>query len=131
MDLSAFIPKSDFATFDIRNPLTGEPMTKDDGTDMSITVYLPHSKEYKSVVHEQNNKRISRAQKGKTVYTSEDLEEATLELLVKTTKEWNLQLNKEDVKFSPEKARELYDKLPWVKAQMLQAQEDLASFLTV
>ena len=88
MDLSTFIPKSDLATFDIRNPLTGEVMVKDDGTDMTITVYLPHSKEYKSVVHEQNNKRISRAQKGKTVYTSEDLEEATLELLVKTTKEW-------------------------------------------
>jgi hypothetical protein len=130
MDLSNFIPKSDIGTFEIRHPITGEILAKDDGTEMSVTVYLPHSKEYKAVVHEQNNKRIARAQKGKTVYTSEDLDEAVSELLVKTTKDWNIQLDGESVPFSQEKAREIYAKLPWVKAQVMQQQDDLTNFLS-
>jgi hypothetical protein len=130
MDLSNFVPKSDTATFEIRHPVTGEILAKDDGTEMTVTVYLPHSKEYKAVVHEQNNKRITRAQKGKAVYTSEDLEEATLDLLVKTTKDWNIQFDKKNIKFSQEEAREIYTKLPWVKAQIMQQQEDLTNFLS-
>ena len=131
MDLNSLIPKSDTLAVDIKHPLTGEVMKKDDGSDMTITVYLPHSKEYKASVHEQNNKRIQRAQKGKSVYTSEDLEEATLDLLSKTTKEWNIQLDGKSPKFTVEDARALYDKLPWIKGQVLQAQEDLTSFLTI
>jgi hypothetical protein len=129
MDLSNFIPTSDTAVFELRHPITGEVLVKDDETQMTVTVFLPHSKEYKATVHEQNNKRIARAQKGKTAYTSEDLEEATLELLVKTTKDWNIQLNGESVPFSVAKAREVYDKLPWVKAQILQQQDDLVNFM--
>lgn len=128
MDLSNFIPKSDVATFEIRNPIDGEILVKDDGSEMTVTVYLPHSKEYKAAVHEQNNKRITRAQKGKTVYTSEDLEQATLDLLTKTTKDWNVQLNGQSLKFSQEKAKEVYESLPWLKVQILQQQEDLVNF---
>lgn len=131
MDLSDLIPKSDVSTFNIKHPLTEEVLIKDDGEPMTITVYLPHSKEYKAAIHAQTNARIQRSQKSKGLYTSEEIEEATLDLLVKTTKGWSLQLDKKNLEFSQEKAKEIYDKLPWVKVQVLQAQEDYQSFLKV
>lgn len=129
MDLMNFIPKSDIATFEIKHPLTGEVLKKDDGSVMTITVYLPHSKEYREVVHEQTNKRIQRSQKGKTLYTSQEIEEATLDLLVKTTQDWDIQLDGKTPKFTQDACKDVYDKLPWVRAQVLQAQEDMTSFL--
>jgi DNA-directed RNA polymerase subunit M/transcription elongation factor TFIIS len=129
MDLSNFIPKKDILTFEIKHPLTGEVLKKDDGSEMTITVYLPHSKEYREVIHEQTNKRIQRSQKGKSIYTSQEIEEATLDLLVKTTQDWNIQLDGKQPKFTEETCREVYDKLSWVRAQVLQAQEDMTSFL--
>lgn len=129
MDLNNLIPKDDTSTFEIKHPLTNEVLKKDDNTPMTITVYLPHAKEYKAAVHEQTNNRIKRSQKGGVLYTSEEIEEATMTLLVKTTKDWAIQLDKKNPKFSFEVCREVYDKLPWVRAQVLQAQEDYASFL--
>ena len=130
MDLTNFIPKSDVTTFEIKHPLTGEVLKKDDGKEMTITVYLPHCKEYREVIHEQTNKRIQRSQqKGKGLYTSQEIEEATLDLLVKTTQGWDIQLDGKEPKFTQEACRDVYDKLPWVRAQVLQAQEDMTSFL--
>ena len=128
MDLSKLIPASDTTTFEIKHPLSGEVLRKDDDDAMTITVYLPHAKEYKAIIHAQTNARIQRAQKGKTNYTSEEIEEATLDLLVKTTKDWDVQLDGKTPAFSHDLAKDVYDKLPWVKAQVLQAQEDYASF---
>lgn len=131
MDLQNLIPKSDTSTFEIKHPLTNETLVKDDGTPMTITVYLPHAKEYKAVVHEQTNARIQRSQKGKVLYTSEEIEEATMSLLIKTTKDWDIQLNGKNPKFTFEACRDVYDKLPWVRAQVLKAQEDYESFMKV
>jgi hypothetical protein len=131
MDLSDLIPKNDTATFEIKHPLSGEVMVKDDGKPMTITVYLPNSKEYRAVIHAQTNARIQRSQKNKGLYTSEEIEESTLDLLAKTTKGWDIQLDKKEPAFTPEFAKEVFDKLPWVKAQVLQAQEDYDSFFKV
>lgn len=131
MDLINLIPKSDTSTFEIKHPLTNETLVKDDGTPMTITVYLPHAKEYKAAVHDQTNARIQRSQKGKVLYTSEEIEEATMNLLVKTTQDWDIQLDGKTPKFTQEACRDVYDKLPWVRAQVLQAQEDYSSFLKV
>jgi len=131
MDLQNLIPKFDTSTFEIKHPLTNETLVKDDGNPMTITVYLPHAKEYKAVVHEQTNARIQRSQKGKVLYTSEEIEDATMNLLVKTTKDWNIQLDGKEPKFTPETCRDVYDKLPWVRAQVLKAQEDYESFMKV
>jgi hypothetical protein len=131
MDLSNFIPKEDVTVVEIKHPITGEVLKTDEGETMAITVYLPHSKEYRAVVHSQTNARIQRAQKTKGVYTSEEIEQATIDLIVNTTKDWNVQFNKTTPKFSAEACRDIYDKLPWVRAQVLQAQEDFTSFLKV
>lgn len=130
MDLSNLIPTDDTIVVTLKHPVTDEPLTKDDGKEMTITVYAPHSAQYKAVVHEQTNKRIQKAAKGKKItFTAEDIESATLELMAKTTKEWAIQLNGKSPKFSLDEAVVLYSKLPWLKAQVLEAQEDYNSFL--
>lgn len=130
MDLSNLIPTDDTIVVTLKHPITDEPLKKDDGKEMTITVYAPHSAQYKAVVHEQTNKRIQKAAKGKKItFTAEDIESATLEMLAKTTKDWSIQLNGKSPKYSYGEAVELYSKLFWVKQQVLDAQEDYNSFL--
>jgi hypothetical protein len=130
MDLSKLIPTDDVIVVNVKHPMTEEVLLKDDGKEMTITVYAPHSSQYKSVVHEQTNKRIQKASKGKRItFTAEEIENATLDLLAKTTKDWNIQLNGKSPKFSVAEATDLYGKLPWLKSQILEAQEDYSAFL--
>lgn len=132
MDLQSLIPTDDTIVVTVKHPVTEEVLTKDDGKEMTITVYAPHSSVYKAAVHEQTNKRIQKAAKGKKVtFTAEELENTTLELLAKTTKDWSIQLNGKSPKYSVGEATELYAKLPWLKAQVLEAQEDYSAFLKV
>lgn len=129
-DLFNMIPTDDTIVITVKHPLTEEPLLKDDGKEMTITVYAPHSAQYKSAIHEQTNKRIQKASKGKKItFTAEDIDNSTLELLAKTTKDWNIQLNGKSPKFSSGEAVDLYGKLPWLKQQVLEAQEDYSAFL--
>jgi hypothetical protein len=131
-DLFALIPTDDTISVVVKHPVTEEPLLKDDNKEMTITVYAPHSAQYKSAIHEQTNKRIQKASKGKKVtFTAEELDNATLELLAKTTKDWNIQLGGKSPKFSVAEAVDLYSKLPWLKQQVLEAQEDYSAFLKV
>ncbi len=132
MDLSSLIPTTDTITVIIKHPVTDESLLKDDGTEMSIEVYAPHSAQYKAVVHEQTNKRLQKAMKNKkTALSAEDVEMMTSDLVVKTTKSWDIQVNKKTPKFSVAEAQDLYSKLPWLKQQIIDAQEDYSSFLKV
>jgi hypothetical protein len=131
-DLFALIPVDDTISVVIKHPSTDEPLVKDDGKEMTVTVYAPHSAQYKSAIHEQTNRRIQKASKSKKVtFTAEELENATLELLAKTTKDWHIQLNGKSPKFSVAEAVDLYSKLPWLRQQVMDAQEDYSTFLKV
>lgn len=131
-DLFSMIPTDDTIVVNIKHPVTEEGLTKDDGKEMTITVYAPHSGVYKSVIHDQTNKRIQKASKGKRVtFTAEELENATIDLLAKTTKDWSIQLNGKSPKYSVAEAMDLYAKLPWLKQQVMEAQEDYSAFLKV
>jgi hypothetical protein len=131
MDLSKLIPKDDTLTITIKHPVTEEPLLKDDGKEMTLTVYLPHSPQYKSVVHEQTQKRLHKMAKGKkgSTFTADDLEQMSSDLLIKTTKDWNIQVDGKSPKFSEATARDLYDKLPWLRDQVADAQNDLEGYL--
>lgn len=130
MDLSNLLPTSDTITVILKHPVTDDVLMKDDGVEMSVTVYAPHSKEYKAALYEQTNKRIQKAQKSKKItFTAEEIDLTTVELVAKTTKDWDLIFNKKPLKFSVAEATDLYQKLPWLKDQVLEAQEDYTSFL--
>lgn len=132
MDLLSLIPTDDTIVVELKHPVTEDLLLKDDGKAMTITVYAPHSSTYKAAIHEQTNKRIQKASKGKKIsFTAEELENTSLELLAKTTKDWSIQLNGKSPKYSVGEAMDLYAKLPWLKQQVMDAQEDFSAFLKV
>lgn len=130
MDLLDLTPKSDEIVVAIKHPATGEPLKNDNESEMTITIYAPHSKEYKKVLHEQTNKRLKKMQsKGDKDITAEEIEEATLEALAKTTKEWNITYGGEMPKLTVAKAREVYETVFWIRSQIEGAIEDSLDFM--
>ena len=130
MDLLDLTPKSDVIVVTIKHPATGDVLKNEDNSDMTITMYAPHSKEYKKVIHEMTNKRLEKMQtKGSNKIKAEELEEIALETLAKTTKEWNITYGGEVPKLSVAKAKEVYDRVFWIKDQIEEAAEDSLDFM--
>ena len=131
-DLNNLKPKSDVIEVTLLHPSTLEPLPTGQGDYMKVEVFASHSKEYKSVMHEQTNKRIQKAQKNKkAVFTSEELEGSVLEILSKVTKSWNIVLDGDVPKLTTNSAMEVYQNYPWIKEQVEEAINDNTSFLKV
>jgi len=91
MDLMNLKPTSDTVEVVLKHPSTLDDLTKDDGSGMTITLHASHSKEYKKVVHDQQDRRIKMMQKkAKTQITAQDIERDAIELLAKVTADWNI-----------------------------------------
>jgi len=129
MDLMDLTPSSDTVEVTLFHPNTLETLANDDGSDMTVTMYAPHSKEYKEVMHEQTNRRLKATQaKKKIEFTSQDLEQSTLDLLVKTTKDWNITFSGEQPKFTQAAAKEIYTKVFWLREQLEEAVNNSLDF---
>jgi len=113
------------------HPVSGEALLNDDGSHMSITIHGPYSKQYKKVSHEQQNRRLVKAQRsgGKLNLTAEEIEASSLEILVKCVAGWNVTLTKGVEEFSEEKVRSTFEALPWVREQVDAAFGDTRAFL--
>lgn len=130
MDLMDLTPKSNDIVVTLKHPFTEEILKNDDGSAMTITVYATHSKEYKKVVHAIANKRIKDAKNNKSAdFTMEELEEATLDTIVKVTKDWNLTYNGSSPKLDEAVAREVYENVFWIKPQVEAALETSLDFM--
>lgn len=122
MDLKDFAPKSDEVEVVVKHPANGEPLTNKDGSDMVIVLHAPHSKAYKEAMYEQTNKRLKVAQGSNSIdLTAQDLEQASLELLSKVTKSWNITYDDKQPKLTVAKAKAIYDELFWLKPQLEEA----------
>tara|TARA_B110000881_G_scaffold152263_1_gene135223 strand:+ start:97 stop:495 length:399 start_codon:yes stop_codon:yes gene_type:complete len=129
MDLMDLKPKSNTIEVSLRHPNTGAVLKNDDKSLMTITLYASHSKEYKSVMHEQTNKRLKAMQKGKSQdLTAQDMEESTLNVLSSITCSWDITYDKEKPKLSVDKAKKLYDEVFWIKDQIEEALADSLDF---
>jgi hypothetical protein len=130
MDLKDLTPKSDTIEVEIKHPITGEALKNDDDTPMTITLHATHSKEYKSVMHEQTNRRLKAASStGKVEITSEELEENTLEVLSKATKSWNLTFGGEKPELTLDTAKKLYTEVFWIKDQLDEGVSNSVGFM--
>ena len=119
MDLKDLTPSLDDVIVTIKHPTTGEVLKNDDGTDMTITVLAPHSKEYKKAQHEQISKRLKKAQKSKSQDVDySDIEEATLDVLSKVTKAWDITFGGEKPALTVAKAKSIYEEVFWIKDQI-------------
>lgn len=131
MDLANLKPTKDTVEVEILHPTTFEPLTNEDGSEMTITVLAPHSKEYKAILHEQTNKRLKQAQKTKRLdVTAEELEDATIDLLAKSTVSWDITYAGEKPKLTLGKAKEIYTEVFWIRAQIEEAVSNSLDFTT-
>jgi|TARA_R110000824_G_scaffold17902_5_gene71713 hypothetical protein len=132
MDLKDLTPNLDDLVVEIKHPSTGDVLKNDDGTDMTITILAPHSKEYKKFQHEQISKRLKKAQKSKSQDVDySDIEEATLEVLSKTTKSWDITYGGEKPKLTVARAKELYEEVFWIRNQIEEVVTDSLDFMRV
>lgn len=130
MDLKDLTPKSDDIVVNIVHPISKEPLVNDDGSPMTITLYAQYSKEYKKAQRELINKRLKEAQAaGNTDIDYEQLEAAALELMAKTTKAWDITFDGKKPKLTEAKARQIYDEVFWIKAQIEEAVADSLDFM--
>jgi len=115
----------------LTHPVTGEPVCNADGSQMSITLHGPYSKRYKQISHDQQNRRLIKAQRagGKMTLTAEDIEDAALELLVKCVDGWNVSLGAKPEPFSTESVSKLFTDMPWVREQVDAGFGDTKAFL--
>lgn len=115
------------------HPVTGEALRNGDGTDMTITVYGPYSKHYKALMHEQQNRRLAKAQRsgGKLTLSAEELEASAFETLLKCITGWNVTLENDGKKskFTEDAARKVLTELPWVREQIEAVFTDTRAFL--
>ena len=132
MDLKDLTPNLDDVVVEIKHPSTGDVLKNDDGTNMTITILAPHSKEYKKFQHEQISKRLKKAQKSKSQDVDySDIEEATLEVLSKTTKSWDITYGGEKPKLTVARAKELYEEVFWIRNQIEEVVTDSLDFMRV
>ena len=130
MDLKDFTPKSDEVEVVIKHPGNGEPLTNKDGSTMTVVLHAPHSKAYKEAMYEQTNKRLKVAQgSGKMDLTAQDLEEASLTLLSKVTKSWNITYDDKQIKLTESRAKAIYEELFWLKPQLEGALDNSQAFM--
>lgn len=115
----------------LTHPVTGDPIYNADGSQMSITIHGPYSKRYKQISHEQQNRRLIKAQRsgGKLNLTAEDLESSTFDLLVKCVEGWNVSLGAKPEAFSEEAVVKVFTDMPWVREQVDAAFGDTKAFL--
>ena len=132
MDLKNLIPTTETIEVTVKHPSTYEVLKNEDDSEMTITVYAPHSKEYKAAVHEQTNIRLkqmqSKGNRNTNVITAEELEAATIAMLAKTTKDWNITFGGEQPKFTVDAAKNLYSEVFWIKDQLEEAVADAEVF---
>ena len=129
MDLKDFTPKSDIVKVELKHPSSGEPLTNNDGSNMTIELYAPHTKEYKEALYEQTDKRLTLVQNsGSKDIKARDIDVASLDLLAKVTKYWSITYDDKKVKLTPEKAKELYTELFWLKPQLEEAVDSFEAF---
>ncbi len=104
---------------------------KDDSSlNAFIRVCGSDSKVYRKAQMEAQNRRLHALQKRNgTKLNAEELEAEALEIIARCTLGWRgLGKGAEELPFSTEKARELYEAFPWIRKQVEEAINDTALF---
>lgn len=129
MDLGKIVQKD---TVDVELHLpNGVALVNDDGTPMIITLHGLYSDKYRSVVEKQQADRLKRAQRmgGKPNIDPKELRDNRTTLLIECTESWNITLNGECPKCTPQNVRAVYEKYQFIRDQASDALEEPQAFL--
>lgn len=131
MDLKDLTPKSDEIEVVLVHPNTGEPlMNGDSDEEMTITVYAPHTKEYRSALFEQAELQIARNQKGgKKSQQFLEQQDSGIELMARITKKWDITYDGVKPRLTFERALGVYKDCFWMKKQIETAIDDSLNFM--
>lgn len=119
MDLKDLTPTSETLEVKIVHPTTQEPFLNDDKSQMVIEVYAPHTKKYKAAIYNQASTRIKVSSMDEIDF--ETLDTASVEFLAAITKSWDITYDGKKPKLTEAKAKEVYDQIFWLKAQVEEA----------
>ena len=125
MDLKNYVPSTD--NVDVVLKIKDKPLKNEDGSDMTITVMSPYSKEYKKILHKLSNDRIKKQKENEDADMA-DFEEFALDVLVETTVGWNITWDAKTPEFNKELAREIYENAFWIKILVRDEQNKLVDF---
>lgn len=124
-------PTSDTVEVILKHPNTLDPLLNDDGSEMTVTLHASHSKEYKKIVHEQQDRRIKMMQKkAKSQISAQDIERDATDLLAKVTAGWDITYGGEKPKLTVTKAKEVFTEVFWIREQIEEAFSDSMDFTT-
>lgn len=126
MDLKNYVPSTDNVEVELK--IKDKNLTNEDGSNMTITVLSPHSKQYKEILHQLSRDRMKVIKETGDDNAGGDFEAFAMNVLVETTVGWNITWDKKKPKFSKELAREIYESAFWIKMLISEAQAKLADF---
>jgi hypothetical protein len=89
---------------------------------MSVTVYAPYTKKYRSAGFSLAQRRMKGGDKKDIMdFTFEELEDSGVELLAEVTVDWDITYDGKKPKFTKAKAKEVYEEFFWMKGQIEEA----------
>ena len=130
-NLKKYKPSSDQVVTMLKDE-EGKELMNEDGTQMSITRYLPHTKEYKKVRYDQQEMMMSSVPSGEELNLSYfDMSELSIELMANTIKEWDITWGDTDEKpdYTPELAEEVLSLCEFFIPQLREAEEKSMDFI--
>lgn len=125
MDLKNFVPSKDNVEVELK--INDKNLKNPDGSNMTITIMSPYSKEYKGVLGVMTNERIKKRSQDKEDKI-EDFEDFSLTLLTETTVGWNITWDGKQPEFDKKLARQIYEDAFWIKLLVSEAQAKLVDF---
>lgn len=126
MNIFDLKPKRDTITVELKSKVGGEPLLNDDGSPMTWTKYLPHTKQHKELLLDQQDELIKNKQEE---ITARQAKKMSVDRIVKTTKEWNITgEDGEKLEFTEELAYELLDWPCNFAQQIFMAEAELEDF---
>jgi hypothetical protein len=122
----------DTTTITLYHPATGKDLLNADKTPMTITLHGPYSERYKTVLRDQQQRRMTDMTRAaaRTSMTPEEVEALSQELLIRCVEAWSITLEgDEKLAFSPEAVETVMAEFPWLKDQVNAAMGNVADFL--
>jgi hypothetical protein len=122
----------DTTTITLYHPATGKDLLNADGTPMTVTLHGPYSERYKSVLREQQQRRMTDMTRGSrnTTLDADEIEAMSRELILRCVETWSLTLEgDEKLAFSRETVDSVFVEFPWARDQVNAAMGNVADFL--
>lgn len=124
-------PDNQKATMEVVHPTTFEPLTDEEGNQVTITLHGPDSTVLRTARRKWQNKQLSEGVKRRKMNVSaEQIESQAMELLIVATAGWEyLAFGGEEPECTPANVRKLYTELPWLREQVDEFINERSNFL--